>query len=123
MQREPYVSFGWRSGARIIQNPCPTAYPLGGGNYILVVEVFPIGSQVQVANYSPFRGFIGTILTFHMIAVPLDEPFCFYLVALEETHTQEPVWFEYYEVELVAPPLVDSCIEERSWKWNQERNT
>jgi hypothetical protein len=55
-----------------------------------------------VANYSPFRGLKGTILTIHMIAAALDEPFCFYLVALEGVQTAEPMWFEYHEVELVA---------------------
>jgi len=38
----------------------------------------------------------------------LDEPFCFYLVALEGLHIKEPMWFEYHEVELVAPSHVDS---------------
>ena len=37
-----------------------------------------------------------------MIALTLDEPFCFYLVALEGVHMPEPIWLEYTEVELVA---------------------
>ncbi len=49
----------------------------------LGVEVFLKGSRVRVTNYSPFRGLRGTIISIHMIAVDLDEPFCFYLVALE----------------------------------------
>lgn len=40
-----------------------------------------------------------------MIAVTLDEPFCYYLVSLEGVHMPEPIWFEYTEVELVAPSL------------------
>jgi hypothetical protein len=32
-----------------------------------------------------------------------DEPFCFYLVALEGAQIKEPVWFECEEVEPVAP--------------------
>ena len=61
-----------------------------------------------MTNYSPFRGLKGTILTIHMIAAVLDEPFCFYLVALEEVPKEESMWFEYHEVELVAPPHADS---------------
>ena len=40
-----------------------------------------------------------------MIAVTLDEPFCFYLIALEGVHIKEPIWFEYHEVELIEPSL------------------
>jgi hypothetical protein len=76
--------------------------------HILEIEVFPIGSRVRVTNYSPFRGLRGTVLIIHMIAAALEEPFCFYLVALEGTQMKEPIWFEYHEVELVAPPLVGS---------------
>ncbi len=71
-------------------------------------DVFPIGSRVRIANYSPFRGLKGTIRAVNMIDADLDEPFCFYLVALEGLHIKEPVWFEYHEVELVAPPHDDS---------------
>jgi hypothetical protein len=95
-----------------LYGPCPTVYPPGGGQHILEVEVFPIGSRVRVTNYSPFRGLKGTILTIHMIAAALEEPFCFYLVALEGTYTKEPLWFEYHEVELVASPLIDSRTDE-----------
>jgi hypothetical protein len=80
----------------------------GGGQHILEVEVFPIGSRVRVTNYSPFRGLRGTVLSIHMIAAALEEPFCFYLVALEGVQIKEPLWFEYNEVELFAPPHVGS---------------
>jgi hypothetical protein len=73
-----------------------------------LVEVFPIGSQVQVTNESPWRGLRGTIVAIHMIADPLDEPFCFYLVALEGVQMKEPIWFDYQEVELISSPSVDS---------------
>jgi hypothetical protein len=66
-------------------------------------EVLPIGSQVCVVNDSPFRGRTGTILAIHMIATPGEQTCCFYLVALDGAHQQEPLWFEYEEVELVAP--------------------
>jgi hypothetical protein len=77
-----------------------------------VIEVFPIGSRVRVTNYSPFRGFKGTILTIHQIAAALDEPFCFYLVALDGVQLKEPIWFEYTEVELISPPSVDTLLVE-----------
>jgi hypothetical protein len=73
-------------------------------NIYLGVEVFPEGSLVWVINDSPFRGLKGTIRSIHMIADDLDEPFCFYLVALEGIYLKEPLWFQYHEVELVAPP-------------------
>jgi len=74
----------------------------------LGIEVFPIGDRVCVTNYSPFRGLRGTIRAVHMIAGDVDEPFCFYLVTLEEVPKEESMWFEYHEVELVAPPHIDS---------------
>lgn len=72
------------------------------------VNVFPIGSWVRVISYGPFRGLRGTIRSVNTISSPdLDEePFCFYLIALEGTHLPEPVWFEYDEVELISAPLV-----------------
>lgn len=80
---------------------------LGGTNH--GVEVFPTGSRVRVTNYSPFRGLRGTIRAVNMIDVDLEEPFCFYLVALEGVQMKEPIWFEYNEVELVAPPHVSQA--------------
>ena len=74
----------------------------------LKVEALPVGSQVRVSGQGPFRGFRGTIRAVHVIAADLDEPFCFYLVALEGTFIKEPLWFEYREVELVALPRADS---------------
>ncbi len=54
--------------------------------------------------YSPFRGLRGTIRTVDSIPhLEVDEPFCFYGIELEGTHLKEPIWFEYDEVELVAP--------------------
>ncbi len=76
------------------------------GGKPLVVEVFPIGSRVHLINYSSFRGLKGTIMAIHMIADALDEPFRFYLIALEGVHVKEPIWFDYTEVELLAPPSV-----------------
>jgi len=72
--------------------------------------VLPVGSLVDVTCYCPFRGLKGTIQIVSTIAdETAEEPFCFYLVDLEGTHTPEPIWFEHHEVvaaEVVASPLV-----------------
>ena len=64
--------------------------------------VIPIGSLVRVANNSPLRGLKGTIIAINMIATPGEPTFCFYKIALDGTQLQEPLWFEYHEVELVG---------------------
>ncbi len=72
--------------------------------------VLPVGSLVDVTCYCPFRGLKGTIQVVSTIADEAEEPFCFYLVDLEVTHIQEPIWFEHNEVEaveVVASPLAD----------------
>jgi hypothetical protein len=72
-------------------------------------NILPVGSLVDVISYSPFRGLRGTVQLVNTIADESEEPFCFYLVALEGAHIQKPIWFEYNEVEaveLVASPLV-----------------
>jgi hypothetical protein len=69
------------------------------------VNVYPTGSVVRVANYSPFRGMRGTIRKVDTISDELEEPFCFYLVDLEGAQMREPMWFEYDEVEVVTSPL------------------
>jgi hypothetical protein len=67
---------------------------------------FEVGSHVQIMSYGPFRGLRGTIQTVDMIAPDREgeEPFCFYKIALEGAHIQEPIWFESDEAELVALP-------------------
>jgi hypothetical protein len=57
---------------------------------------------VRVTSYSPFRGLKGTILAVDRIEDDLEDPFCFYLVALQGASLGEPVWFEYHEVELIG---------------------
>jgi len=37
------------------------------------------------------------------ISADLEEPFCFYQIVLEGAYIQEPIWFEYDEVEIIAP--------------------
>ena len=66
-------------------------------------QVFSIGSRVRVTSYSPFRGLRGTVRTVDRIAADLEEPFCFYEITLEGAYIQEPIWFEFDEVELVVP--------------------
>ena len=61
-----------------------------------------------MANYSPFRGLKGTIFAVNMIDIDPEEPFCFYLIALEGVQLKEPIWFEYTEVELITPPYVET---------------
>lgn len=67
--------------------------------------VHPTGNQVRVTSYGPFRGLKGTILIVDQIVDDLDDPFCFYLVALEGASLAGPVWFEYHEVEFIGLPI------------------
>ena len=71
-------------------------------------NILPVGSLVDVISYSPFRGLRGTVQLVNTIADESEEPFCFYLVALEGAHIQKPIWFEYNEVEAVE--LVASLL-------------
>jgi hypothetical protein len=69
-------------------------------------SVVPIGSRVHVTSYGPFRGLRGMIRAVDVIADDLEEPFCFYLIALEGLTFLEPIWFTYDEVELIGFPAV-----------------
>src|SRR5258707_15225205 len=80
-----------------------------GVQHTVQTNVLPVGSLVDVTSYGPFRGLKGTVQMVNTIADEAEEPFCFYLVALEGTHIQEPIWFEHNEVEVaevVTSPLV-----------------
>jgi hypothetical protein len=72
-----------------------------------------VGSRIRVTSYGPFRGLKGTIKTVDTIIADFEEPFCFYLVALDGAYIQEPIWFEYHEVEGIDP-LVAS-LHKRGW--------
>src|SRR3989442_15101690 len=72
-----------------------------GGQQTMQMSVLPVGSLVDVTSYSPFRGLRGTIRSVDTIPADLEEPFCFYLVALEGTLIEEPIWFECEEVEQI----------------------
>jgi hypothetical protein len=66
-------------------------------------NVLSVDSLVDVATSDgPFRGLRGTIRQVDTIEALPDEPFCFYLVALEGAQIKEPVWFECEEVEPAA---------------------
>jgi hypothetical protein len=67
------------------------------------IEVLPVGSQVYVTSYSPFRGLRGTIRAVDTIATNGEEPCCFYQIALQGASIQEPIWFENDEVEGSVP--------------------
>jgi hypothetical protein len=66
-------------------------------------DVLQVGSRVCVISYGPFHGLRGTIRTVDTILADLQEPFCFYQIALEGAYIKEPVWFEYDEVEVLTP--------------------
>ncbi len=74
-----------------------------GVEHRMGVNAFSVGSLVYVTSYSPFRGLRGTIRAVNTIDAELEEPFCFYLIDLEGTYIQEPIWFEYNEVAPVSP--------------------
>lgn len=62
---------------------------------------FPSKSRIQVTSYGPFRGLKGIIQSVDAILDDQEEPFCFYLVSLEGALLQEPVWFEYHELDFI----------------------
>ena len=76
----------------------------------MTYQLFPVGSRIHVSSYGPFRGLRGTIRTVDSISTDFDEPFCFYQIVLEGAHIQEPIWFQYDEVELVASASTTSPI-------------
>jgi hypothetical protein len=74
-----------------------------GVQHHMQFNVLPVGSLVYVTSYGPFRGLRGTIQAINTIDDELEEPFCFYYIALEGASIKEPIWFAYDEVEGVAP--------------------
>jgi hypothetical protein len=77
----------------------------------MTYNVLPVGSRVRVTSYSPFREQRATVRDAHTIAADLEEPFCFYLIALDGGQVKEPIWFEYDEIELITSSLV--ALQER----------
>ena len=73
-------------------------------------QLFPKGSRIRVNSYGPFQGLKGTVHTVDTISADFDEPFCFYQIVLEGAYIQEPIWFEYDEVELVAASSITPRI-------------
>ena len=69
-------------------------------------HILPVGSRVRITSFGPFREHRGTVRDVHTIAADLEEPFCFYLVALDHGQRKEPLWFDYTEVELDTSSLI-----------------
>ena len=87
----------------ITQQTEHSAFHEEGVQHIMENNVLQVGSRVRVTSYTPFRGLRGTIQTVDAIP-PLEgeELFCFYRIALEGTHIEEPIWFEHDEVEIIG---------------------
>jgi hypothetical protein len=77
----------------------------------MTYQVLPVDSRVLVTSYGPFREHRGTVCDVHTIAADLEEPSCFYLVALDHWQRKEPLWFNFAEVELNTSLLV--ALQER----------
>jgi len=73
-------------------------------------DILPVGSLVYVTSYSPFRGLRGTVQAVNTIADGSEVPFCFYQVAVQGAYINEPIWFEYHEVEAVTPYSVAPLV-------------
>ena len=71
---------------------------------MLAATPLPFGNQVRITSHGPCRGLHGTILQIDRILDDLEEPFCFYLVALEKAIFAEALWFEHHEVEFIGTP-------------------
>lgn len=69
--------------------------------------------SARVTSYGPFRGLKGTIKTVDTIIADFEDPFCFYLVALDGAYIKEHNWFEYHEVEGIDP--LDASLHKRDW--------
>jgi hypothetical protein len=63
------------------------------------------GNRVRVTSYGPFRGLQGVIQRVDVISDDLEDPFCFYLIALEGSVFRTPVWFAWHEVECIGFPV------------------
>lgn len=79
-------------------------------------SVSPVKNRIRVTNYSPFRGLEGTVQIIDRITDDLEEPLCFYLIALEGASIPQPVWFESQEVELIDAPAALQQWEDVLWK-------
>jgi hypothetical protein len=62
--------------------------------------ILEIGSLVYVTSYGPYRGLKGIIRTVDALS-PANISSCFYLIALQEGHVKEPVWFVHDDVAAV----------------------
>jgi hypothetical protein len=62
------------------------------------------GNRVRVTSYGPFRGLQGIVRRVDVISDDPEDPFCFYLIALEGSALQTPIWFAWHEVECIGFP-------------------
>lgn len=67
-------------------------------------DILLIGNRVRVTSYGPFRGLQGIIQRVDLISDDQEDPFCFYLIALEGSTLQAPIWFGWQEVECIGFP-------------------
>lgn len=67
-------------------------------------DILLTGNCVRVTSYGPFRGLRGTIQKVDIIADDPEDPFCFYLIVLEGSSLQAPIWFGWHEVECIGFP-------------------
>ena len=66
--------------------------------------ILQTGNRVRVTSYGPFRGLQGIIQRVDVISCELEDPFCFYLIALEGSALQAAIWFAWHEVECIGFP-------------------
>lgn len=71
------------------------------------------GDRVRVTSYGPFRGLQGIIRRVDVISDDQENPFCFYLIALEGSTLQAPIWFAWHEVECIGFPASASDSQRR----------
>jgi hypothetical protein len=72
----------------------------GRSEPIMESNVLAVGSLVYVTCYGPCWGLRGIVHAVDVIALAdaPEEPVYFYLVALQEGHMKEPVWFVHDDV-------------------------
>lgn len=63
-----------------------------------------LGNRVYVTSYGPFRGLRGMIQAVVSISDDVEDPFCFYLIALEGVTIPTSIWFACHEVEFIGFP-------------------
>jgi hypothetical protein len=73
--------------------------PMENGNLL-------VGNRVYVTSYGPFQGLRGTIQEVVSTSDDVEDPFCFFLIALEGVTIPTTIWFACPEVELIGFPAI-----------------